>query len=121
MTTMTIQQTSPRTFHTRPAADRTHRSGTVLRLTRRGRAVLLFVLVVLTLAAFSLGRASTSTAASQAPAARQVIVVQPGETLWAIAKRAAPDADPRVTVGRLRELNDLQGALQAGQRLVLTR
>lgn len=112
MTTMTFQQSSPRT---RSAASQ----GGVLRLTRRGRAVLLLVLVVLTLAAFSLGRASTSTAASEAPATRRVIVVQPGETLWSIAERVAPDADPRVTVGRLRDLNDLDGALQAGQRLVL--
>jgi hypothetical protein len=111
MTTMTFQ---PSSFRSVPARQRG------VRLTRRGRAVLLFVLVVLTLAAFSLGRASTSTAGTAAPTTRRVIVVQPGETLWAIAERVAPDADPRVTVGRLRELNDLDGALQAGQRLVLT-
>ena len=115
MTAMTFQTTSPR-----PLRARTAPTAGVLRLTRRGRAVLLFVLVLLTLAAFSLGRASTSTASSASVAVRQEIVVQPGETLWAIARRVAPDADPRVVVERLRELNGLQGSLQAGQRLVLT-
>jgi hypothetical protein len=119
MTTMTFQPMSPRSLPApRPLSARSR--PTSLRLTRRGRAVLLLVLVVLTLAAFTLGRASTSTAGTATPTTRREIVVQPGETLWAIAERVAPDADPRVTVGRLRELNNLDGALQAGQRLVLT-
>lgn len=113
MSSMTFQTPSPRSIPTRSTG--------VTRLTRRGRAVLLLVLVVLTMAAFSLGRASSSSASSASPPAARVIVVAPGETLWAIAKRVAPDVDPRVTVGRIRELNDLDGKLQAGQRLVLPR
>jgi len=103
---------------TRPAAHG------ALRLTRRGRAVVLLVLVTLLLAAFSLGRAGGSQAAPQraGTATTQQTVVQPGETLWAVAKRVAPGHDPRGVVHRIQELNDLEGGLvRAGQLLVLPR
>ncbi|HEU0132192.1 MAG TPA: LysM peptidoglycan-binding domain-containing protein [Mycobacteriales bacterium] len=97
---------------TRPAA---------VRLTRRGRVLVLLVLVTLVLAAFSLGRTSASAGATRrAPA--PTTVVQPGETLWSIARRVAPEADPRATVARLTRLNDLGARpIVAGQRLVLPR
>ena len=121
---MTIQQAR----QARPGTARpgTARPGTArptaraLRLTRRGRAVVLLVLVSVALVAFSLGRVSTAAGSgAAAPPERETVVVQPGETLWSIARRVAPGADPRVTVARLRDLNDLDGPLQAGQRLTL--
>jgi hypothetical protein len=91
----------------------------VLRLTRRGRVLVLLVLATLVFVAFSLGRTS-ATAGHGARVARPTTVVQPGETLWTIARRVAPGADPRATVRRLSELNDLGSApIVAGQRLVL--
>ena len=48
-----------------------------------------------------------------------VYVVQPGDTLWSIARRADPGADPRPLVDRLVEVNDLRGALHAGDQLRL--
>lgn len=43
------------------------------------------------------------------------VVVQPGDTLWSVAQRADPGADPRAVVDRIRELNGLQGdAVVAG-------
>jgi hypothetical protein len=94
-----------------------------VRLTRRGRVLLLLTLLALVLVAFSLGRTSAgASAGSRAPVARPITVVQPGETLWAIARRVAPGADPRATVARLTALNDLGSApIVAGQRLVLPR
>jgi hypothetical protein len=90
-----------------------------VRLTRRGRVLLLLTLVTLLLVAFSLGRTSAD-AGHGAPATRHTTVVQPGETLWSIARRVAPAADPRVTVDRLTHLNDLGARpIVAGQRLVL--
>jgi Tfp pilus assembly protein FimV len=45
-------------------------------------------------------------------------VVQPGDTLWSIAARLAPDDDPRAVVDALRAANG--GAdLQVGDRLDL--
>ena len=101
----------------RSAAARPRRP--VLRLTRRGRVLVLLVLATLVFVAFSLGRTS-ATAGHGARVARPTTVVQPGETLWTIARRVAPGADPRATVRRLSELNDLGSApIVAGQRLVL--
>jgi len=101
---------------------RTARPGRpVLRLTRRGRVLVLLLLATLVLVAFSLGRTSAA-AGHDATVARPTTVVQPGETLWTIARRVAPTVDPRATVQRLTELNDLgSGPIMAGQRLVLPR
>ncbi len=47
-------------------------------------------------------------------------VVQPGETLWQLARSASPDRDPREVVDRLIEANHLDGGIIIpGQRLVL--
>lgn len=58
-----------------------------------------------------------------APAAQQgkrTAVVQPGQTLWDIAERHAPEGmDPRVYVAALEEANDLGPVLQAGARIRL--
>lgn len=39
------------------------------------------------------------------PITEDVYVVQPGDTLWSIAERVAPDQDPRPVVDELREIN----------------
>lgn len=107
MTAMTID--SP--LRSRPRA--------AVRLTRRGRLFLVLVLATLLLVAFSLGRTSASAGRDRL-VARPTTVVQPGETLWTIARRVAPAADPRATVDRLVRLNDLGARpIVAGQRLVL--
>jgi LysM repeat protein len=63
----------------------------------------------------SAGGGTPTSAAGTAPA---VHVVQPGDTLWSIARGLDPAADVRLTVDRLVALNG--GApLQVGQRLVL--
>jgi len=57
--------------------------------------------------------------APQAPATR-TIVVMPGETLWGIAHRVAPAADPRETVALIEEINAVDaGSLRAGQALLV--
>ena len=96
-------------------------AGHSVRLTRRGRGLLLVALVVLLFAAFAAGRA-----ASQAAGAREArpqvaqVTVQPGETLWSVARRVAPERDPRQVVTQLRQLNALPTAgLRAGQQLLL--
>lgn len=38
------------------------------------------------------------------------IVVQPGDTLWSIARIQVPDEDPRDVVGIIKELNELSSA-----------
>jgi Tfp pilus assembly protein FimV len=51
------------------------------------------------------------------PAPRVAYVVEPGDTLWSIARRVAPGRDPRPVVDGLIEANDVRGGLQAGQEL----
>jgi hypothetical protein len=51
------------------------------------------------------------------PAPRVTYVVEPGDTLWSIARRVAPGRDPRPVVDSLIEANDVRGGLQAGQEL----
>lgn len=90
-----------------------------LRLTRRGRLVVVLVLLLgLLVVGFTLGHVSGSQAAGSTAAA--TVVVQPGETLWSIAARVAPDRDPRGVVARLRSLNHLtEASVQVGERLVV--
>ena len=49
------------------------------------------------------------------------IVVEPGDTLWSIAKAQVPDEDPRNVVGSIRELNQLSSAdIYPGQILTVS-
>ena len=91
-----------------------------LRLTMRGRMVLVGLVALLALAAFSVGRASATAATSPMEAPVSFRTVAPGETLWDIARREAPREDPRQLVHQLIEMNDLDaGGLRAGQLLVV--
>ncbi len=90
---------------------------------RRLAAVALLVLttsVVLLLASAVLARSAgggtpTSAAGTSSSA---VHIVQPGETLWSIARSIAPETDARLLVDRLVAANG-GAALQVGQRLQL--
>ncbi|MGH2810847.1 MAG: LysM peptidoglycan-binding domain-containing protein, partial [Actinomycetota bacterium] len=64
-------------------------------------------------------KVSAEGASRPAPAA-VAHVVQPGETLWAIARAHGPaGSDPRRFVYHLEKMNDLSGPLLAGQVLRL--
>ena len=80
------------------------------------------------LAVVALGTVVVSTFASgpdgsapaSAPGAPQVIVIQPGQTLWDVAERYAPESiDPRAYVDALEQLNQLDGSVMAGARIRL--
>ncbi|KAB2346387.1 LysM peptidoglycan-binding domain-containing protein [Actinomadura rudentiformis] len=93
-----------------------------IRLTRRGRAVLTAFAACTLLVAFWLteGPGARAGDGGHAPAHRQTVVVEPGETLWDIAARHAPDSDPRRTVDRIIDLNSLSSpVVQPGQQLRL--
>ena len=94
------------------------------RITRRGRLVLLGLVVALAFAVISLGQvaaqAGSTDPAGDAGPVSSTWVVQPGETLWVIAERLDPDADPRETVARIVAMNDLpSSSVVAGQELVV--
>ncbi len=92
-----------------------------LRLTRRGKAVLLALLALLLLVAVEIGRPGSQAATvTETGAALQQTTVQPGDTLWSVAQRIAPDNDPREVVAQIKRINHLHSSsLQAGQLLLL--
>ena len=95
---------------------------TTLRLTRRGRVVVVMLLAALMCTAFAMGRIGSSQAATDRVQPYGQTTVKSGETLWSVAKRVAPGRDPRAVVEQIRSLNHLaSGSVQAGQQLLLPR
>jgi LysM repeat protein len=91
-----------------------------LRLTRRGRAVVLGLLVLLASVASAVLFTTASRAAGDPAAPAPTITVRPGETLWDIAAEATPHRNGWAAVDEIRRLNHLGGNdVQAGQILVL--
>ena len=98
-----------------------HRLGLAgLRLTRRGRLVL--VLTAMLLAAPMATWGATAVASSPGvPTEVTVHAVEPGETLWGFARQVAePGEDVRHAVARLQELNQMSsGSLRVGELVLL--
>ncbi|WP_158581683.1 LysM peptidoglycan-binding domain-containing protein [Actinomadura spongiicola] len=97
-----------------------------IRLTRRGRAVVICFAATVTLVSLWLnvgpgalagGRDSRDTPSR----ATRTVVVEPGDTLWDFAADADPDTDPRLVVQRIIDLNGLGGdpTVVPGQELRL--
>jgi hypothetical protein len=89
---------------------------------RRRRLVAAFLLTAVLLGAALMAGAlvpgSSATARPAAPpaAGARVHVVQPGDTVWSIARSVQPDGDVRPLVDRL--VADHGGMLRVGQRIV---
>lgn len=97
-------------------------STTPLRLTRRGRVALVVVILALVFCGgLTFGSRASGVDARSAPAAAvRSVVVQPGQTLWAIARDIDAKGDPRVMIDRIISLNALRGArIEAGRRLLV--
>jgi LysM repeat protein len=112
--TTTRRSTPSRTTPSRPAAH--------VRLTRRGKAVVLaLAVVVIGLVAILMGPSSTATNESGAAQDTTTVRVLAGHTLWKIAAEANPDGDIRATVDDIIELNALPNAsaLQMGSEIAV--
>ena len=94
-----------------------------LRLTCRGRLVLLAVFVGVLFAALSVWTVrSAAVSAGPQPEPVRTVVAEAGDTLWDIAVATRPAADPRATIEAILELNgELSGpvSLQVGQRVAV--
>ena len=91
-------------------------------------AALITAGVVLVAALAWLAGTTRAQAAGSGPPASAVyhslrsVVVQPGESLWAIAEQADPAGDPRSVMQEIIDINALHGtSVQPGQRLWLPR
>ena len=118
MSTAAVQLPSRSQRGTRRASVRSEAVGSV-RLTRRGRLVVFAAcLAALGGGITMFGDPAASTHTTYHPAKHRV-VVQPGQTLWDIAKQVAPGQDPRTVIDEIVDLNALSsaGEIRAGQPL----
>jgi LysM repeat protein len=85
-----------------------------VRLTRRGRALLLTTVAGVALG--TIGVFNTAIASDTPQVA--TVVVQPGQSLWSIATAIDPSADPRATIHQIKALNSLEGSVvRVGQAI----
>jgi nucleoid-associated protein YgaU len=109
-----------------PACERARGEGPV-RLTSRGRAVVVSLAVAAAAAVCTLLAAGGAAAASHgSPGAGyqglHQVVVKPGQTLWSIASAAEPAADPQAVIQQIEAANSLPtGTIRAGQVLWVPR
>lgn len=93
------------------------------RLTRRGRVVIATLLLLPALVGGAVLAANASAVAGvggSSSASFRHVIVQPGDSLWEIAQRVAPTADPRDVINAIIDLNGLQSStIQAGERLAI--
>ena len=103
-----------------PRGARPARPGS-LKLTRRGRVVVVLLFLVLALAAFVVfSDTSVATRDAGDPVPTRTVVVSEGDTLWAIAAEVAGEEDLRSVVHEIEELNSLSGPeLVEGQELAV--
>lgn len=91
-----------------------------VRLTHRGRIVVLLLLVLAGIGAAALAASPGEAAAPAGP--RATVVVRPDDTLWSIAARTEPGRDRFVVIDQIRRLNGIADyTVQPGQRLILPR
>ena len=120
MSTISIQ--APLTVPVAAAAGRS--VSTRLRITARGRRLLVVLAAapVLGAIAFSLlaGGSAVASGESAEPVAFETVTVLPGDTLWSIAADAAPGVDPREVIDDIKSLNNLSsGMIQVGASIAI--
>src|SRR5215831_6978818 len=101
---------------------------TPVRLTRRGRlvvtaaAVLVAGAVSMTLAGVAQATGHPAATAGHARDGVTKVLVRPGQNLWSLAERYAPDADTRLVVQEILQLNSMStDQVQPGQVLWVPR
>ncbi|UNK72001.1 LysM peptidoglycan-binding domain-containing protein [Microbacterium sp. H1-D42] len=97
---------------------------TRLRLTTRGRRVLLAIaalpIVIGIAVSVIAGGSALASGAQAAPVSFETVTVLPGDTLWSIAAEVAPEADPRVVIEDVKRLNNLSsGLIQVGSDIAI--
>jgi hypothetical protein len=124
MSTMTAPAATLQRPRSQPAAIRPAHVQPVrsqpARLTRRGRLVVTLALVAASTGVLGLAQPQAFAIGRGDGPVTERITVRPGETLWGIAERVAPDADPRSTIARLESMNHLASStVPAGSVLVV--
>ena len=112
----------------RAAAPRQAAARTPVRLTRRGRlvvtaaAVLIVGAISMTLAGVAQATGHSAATAAHAREGVTKVLVRPGQTLWSLAEQYAPDADTRLVIQEILQLNSMStDQVQPGQLLWVPR
>lgn len=95
---------------------------TRLRITKRGRRVLVgLVAIPLVIAAFLGAVNSGGAAATDAAVSNDFtyVTIAQGQSLWDLAGEIAPNADARDVVEEIVALNALEGEIQPGQKIAI--
>jgi Tfp pilus assembly protein FimV len=97
------------------------RQASTMRLTRRGRlVVLLLALGAVLIVGFALASGSVATEDAGTPEPTRVVMVGAGDTLWDIAADAAPDGDTRAMMDEISRRNALDSSMvTVGQQLIV--
>lgn len=95
-----------------------------LRLTRRGRVVIALFVSIVTISGLALfvffGAAQAQASAEQGTQQFTYVAAEPGDSMWNIATRIAPTADPRDVIADIVRLNQLPSVeLDVGQELAI--
>ncbi|NUU08033.1 LysM peptidoglycan-binding domain-containing protein [Leifsonia sp. C5G2] len=94
-----------------------------LRLTRRGRAVLSAIValpLVIGALVVALNGGGALASGEQSHVSFQYVTVESGDSLWSVAERVAPNADPRDVIADIVSLNGLESAVVSpGQQLAV--
>ena len=95
-----------------------HHGSMIRTRVRRRRTIL--ATGALVMVSVLLGPVGHAFHADAAPRFPRTVAVRPGDTLWSIAGRTEPQADPRAVVEAITAANDVDAeALGPGQRLVV--
>lgn len=94
-----------------------------LRLTQRGRQVLMFLAatpLVIAALAFGLNGGGATASLDDPGVTFDYVTVESGQSLWQLAGEIAPQADPRDVIAQVVELNALTSQdVYAGQELAI--
>lgn len=92
-----------------------------VRLTRRGRLVVVALMALLVLGVFAFaGPQSAATGTPGQPVPTRTVEVGPGQTLWGLAAQVAQPGKVREMVHQIEELNALTGpGVSVGQRIAV--
>ena len=94
-----------------------------LRLTRRGRAVVITLVTGMTIAlalALALNGGMATATTELSTGSFQYVTVEAGQSLWQLAESVAPGSDPRDVISDIVHLNQLQSSVvHPGERLAI--
>ncbi|MFD5226898.1 LysM peptidoglycan-binding domain-containing protein [Microbacterium sp. NPDC058342] len=120
----TISIPTPALLRVPAVADGRSAQRTRLRLTARGRRLLVAVAAAPLVVGIGLsvlaGGSALASGDEVAEISFETVTVLPGDSLWSIATEVAPEVDPRDVIDDIQRLNNLRsGSIQVGAEIAI--